>query len=56
MAEVVGIYQDFKVEEYSDVREGLQGSILSMQYDYKNGSNAELDKPTLYSWATVTSA
>ena len=53
---IVGFYQPLTIEEYVDPREGLFGSVLSVQYDYKNGSNAEMTKGTQKSWAVATSA
>lgn len=51
---LVGFYQPLAIENYNDPREGMEGSVLSVQYDYKNGSNAELTKGTQKSWAIGT--
>ena len=55
-AAIVGFYQPLTIEDYNDPREGLEGSVLSIQYDYKNGSDAEMTKGTQYAWAKVTGA
>jgi hypothetical protein len=52
----VGVYQPLTVESFRDVVEGRTGATLAIQYDYKNGSNAQKTKPTQKSWAVATSA
>lgn len=53
---VVGVYTPLTIENFDDVLDGKEGAVLTMQYDVKNGSNAQKTKPTKNSWATVTSA
>jgi hypothetical protein len=53
---VLGRRMPLQMEGYDDVREGLEGSVLAIQYDFKNGSDAELTKPTKGSWAVAASA
>jgi hypothetical protein len=53
---VVGFYEPLTIVDYEDVRQGMEGSVLRVQYDYKNGSDAEMTKPTQKSWAIATGA
>jgi len=56
----VGIYRDVTIENYEDVREGLEGAIASVQFDVKSGKDAEGPKdatsPLIKSWAVTTVA
>lgn len=57
---VLGIREDIKIEDYESIREGLQGAIVSVQYDIKSGKDAAgpsgATKPTDKAWAVCTSA
>ena len=53
-------YRDVTIEDYEDVREGLAGSMVTVQFDVKSGKDAEGAKdslnPVAKSWAVTTSA
>jgi len=56
----VGMYQDLQVENYNNVQEGLEGAVVSLQYDVKSGNDAEGPKdatsPLAKAWCVCTSA
>jgi len=56
----IGLYQDIQVESYEDIREGLEGAVVSFQFDVKSGKDAEgpsgATSPVAKSWAVCTSA
>jgi len=56
----VGIYQDVTIEDYEDVREGLSGAVVSVQFDVKSAYHAEgpsgATSPLTKAWAVTTAA
>jgi hypothetical protein len=56
----IGLYRDITIDNYDDVREGLEGAIVSIQLDVKSGKDAEgpfgATNPVTKSWAVCTSA
>jgi len=58
ISSIVGMRQAVQFEGYQDVRKGLEGTLISLQYDYKNGYDAlpSTHKPTAKSWALITGA
>jgi len=56
----VGLYQDIQIDDYEDVREGIEGAIASIQFDVKSGKDVEGPKdatsPIAKSWAVCTVA
>ena len=50
----MGIFQPLTVESFNDVWNGKEGGVLTMQFDVKDGKNANKSKPTAKAWALVT--
>ena len=56
----VGIMEDITIEDYDDVRHGMLGSVVSLQFDVASGKDATgptgATNPIAKSWAVTTSA
>lgn len=56
---VIGVRQDIQIEDFNDVRDGLEGAVITFQADVKSGKDAKgvtASKPTYQAWAVATSA
>lgn len=58
-AVIMGVRQDVQIDNYTDIRQGLEGAVISFQADLKSGKDAKgvsANKPTKKSWAVVSGA
>lgn len=55
-AVILGIRQPLQIENFNDVLQGLEGAVLTMQWDTKSGNDAKTTKPTQKSWAVISGA
>ena len=58
-AVIIGTRQDVQIDNYVDIRQGLEGAVISFQADLKSGKDAKgvsANKPTKLAWAVATGA